>query len=609
MRKVQNLIFFVLISRLSINFNRSVFLRPIRLNGYAFLIAILLTSSNLLAQDYPEYPYPKDAFTNPLGIDWKLSGTFGEPRGNHFHAGADVKTNGATGYNLYSIADGYVSRIKVSPYGYGKALYIAHPNGYTSVYGHMSKFNDEIDSLITYYQYATQEFAQDIYLDYGKVTLKQGQVIGLSGNSGGSGGPHLHFEIRQTASQRPINPLFFGYKVDDNKPPHISGFKLTELKEGSSYYDVRGKRYDLVKEGSKYVKKDTISVKSGRLLVGVHGYDQQTLTTNKNGIFRMEMYVDGESVFKWTIDETSFDQGRYVNAFRDFFDRKYNRTIYNCFRLPGNYLDVYEYLVDDGYVKLKTGEIRKVNIDVFDFHKNKSEIEFYVKKVDKEVTDNKADSSLISFKYDQNNSINNSDFKAFFPKGAFYDDVKISYEKVISTNKSLHSDIYKVHDYLIPLHKSSVFQVAPKNIPNHLKSKAIIVHKDLKGIDQTLSTFWKDGMVTAKCKEVGWFYIKLDTLKPEIKLLNFNSKTKTFRGNKIRVKINDQLSGVEKYSGYIDNHWVVFDYDAKRNIISFDFDEYSNHSNEFDQRGEHFLRIIVIDDVGNEASFERTFVH
>ncbi len=232
-----------------------------------FLVIILMVCGNLIAtsQPYSEYPYPTNIFRNPLGIDWKLSGTFGEPRGNHFHAGDDIKTNGATGYKLYSIDDGYLARIKVSPYGYGKALYIAHPNGYTSVYAHMSAFNEKIDSIVKHYQYSTQQFSQDIYLGFDEVKIARDEIIGLSGNSGGSAGPHLHFEIRETASQQPINPLFFGYEVEDTKAPTISGIKITSIPNGRSYYDVEGKRYDLLKNENGFYIKDTIQVAEGRI--------------------------------------------------------------------------------------------------------------------------------------------------------------------------------------------------------------------------------------------------------------------------------------------------------------------------------------------------------
>ncbi len=563
-------------------------------------LILVLCFNQVKSQTYSEYPYPQATFGNPLGIDWKLSGTFGEPRGNHFHAGSDIKTNGATGYKLYSVEEGYVARIKVSPYGYGKALYIAHPNGYTSVYAHMSAFNESIDSVVRHFQYATEEFAQDLYLDYDKIKVSKGEIIGLSGNSGGSAGPHLHFELRETTSQHPINSLLFGYDVDDNKPPHISGIKVTSIPEGNSYYDVKGKRYDLTKNEKGYFLKDTLVLENGKIGIGVHGYDQHTYTSNKNGIFRIEMFVNDANTFTWTMDKTSFDQGRYVNAFRDFYERKYGRTVYNCFKLPGNYLNVYEYMVDDGFIKPSENEIVKVNLHVLDFHGNSSEIELFLKTKNSSVESSVIDSNTTFIPYNSNTSIVKGDFAAYFSVGTFYDNVNLTYSKKESTASTIYSDIHQVHDYLIPMHKSAVIQVKPKNLPSHLKSKVVMMHKDLKGIPQKLNTFWKDDMVSAKCKEVGSFYVKIDTIKPKVNVLNYSTKTKTFRGNQIRVKISDNLSGIDTYKGYIDNQWVLFDYDAKRNALTYNFDEYC-------PSGEHNLKVIVVDDVGNVSTKELSF--
>lgn len=545
------------------------------------------------AQIYKEYPYPLNEFGNPLGIDWKLSGSFGEPRGNHFHAGTDVKTNGATGYKLYAVEEGYVARVKVSPYGYGKALYIAHPNGYTSVYAHMSGFNEVIDSLVKYYQYATESFAQDIYLDASALPVKKGEVIGLSGNSGGSAGPHLHFEIRETSTQQALNPLFFGYAVYDNKPPTIKGVKLTTIPEGSSYYDVSGRRFDVVQENGIHKVKDTIYLEAGKVALGVHGYDQQTLTTNKNGIFRIDMMVNNEHCFTWTMDKMRFDQGRYVNAFRDFYERKQNRTVYNCFRLPGNHLELYEFLINDGFINVAEGAVAKIDVEVWDFHKNKSTIQLYVGgKSPKQLAPSENDKVLV--RYNQNASVERNHFSAYFSNGTFYDDVNIIYEEKASPSKSIYSNIHQLHNKLVPLHKSAAIQVQPIGIPNELKNKAVMMHKDLKGVEQALNTFWKGERVAAKCKEVGSFYVKLDTIAPKVNTVNFNTKTKSFRGNQIRLKISDNLSGIKSYNGYIDGKWVLFDYDAKRNALTYKFDEKC-------PSGEHKLKAIVTDGVGNTS--------
>ena len=557
-------------------------------------ILISLVHGSAHAQFYEEYPHPRDRYINPLGIDWKLSGTFGEPRGNHFHAGADVKTNGATGYKLYAIADGYVARIKVSPWGYGNALYIDHEDGYTSVYAHMSVFNDQIDSLVKQRQYAERAFSQDIYLDAGAVRVKQGDLIGLSGNSGGSGGPHLHFEIRETASQRPLNPLFFGYEVLDTKGPRFLGLKWTTIEGGY---------FNHVQNRSAYIPaaslKDTVEVSAGKIGIGVHSFDNHDESNNSNGVFRIEMYVNGEKRVKWSMDKLRFDMGRYVNAFRDFYEGKKNRTVYNCFRLPGNELDLYEELVDDGYIFLEDGETALVTLKLLDFHGNATE-RTVVLRAKAEETPESVGPERIVVRHNENFSLVKDGFRAYFPERTFYDQVPLLYQRSESDDKTLVSDVHQVHDVLIPMHKYAVVQVAPKGLPSTLKSKAVMVHKDLRGVEQTYTTFWKDDMISAKANEVGYFYARVDTVKPNVQWLNYSVSSETFRGDQIRVKISDELSGVADYNGYLNGDWVLFEYDAKRNLITYDFDEHC-------PPGKHNLKVVVTDKSNNTTIKELSF--
>lgn len=559
-----------------------------------FVCFLSLVYNSMHAQFYEDYPYPRDRYINPLGIDWKLSGTFGEPRGNHFHAGADVKTNGATGYKLYAIADGYVARIKVSPWGYGNALYIDHQDGFTSVYAHMSSFNDVIDSLVQQRQYAGREFSQDIYLDPGVIQLKQGEVIGLSGNSGGSGGPHLHFEIRETASQRPLNPLFFGYQVLDTKGPKFLGMKWTTIHSGY---------FNHIQNESAYIPAsslgDTVEVIAGKIGIGVHSYDNHDESTNSNGVFRVEMDVNGENRIKWSMDKLRFEMGRYVNAFRDFYEGKKRRTVYNCFRLPGNELDVYEHLVDDGYIFLEADETARLKLKLYDFHGNSTERTLVLHAKATEATEVIGPEYTV-VRYHENFSIVKDGFRAYFPERTFYDQVPLYYQQKESEDKTLVSDIHQLHDILIPMHKYAVVQIAPKGLPDHLRSKAVMVHKDLRGIEQTYTTFWKDDMISAKANEVGYFYARVDTVKPNVQWLNYSVTTETFRGDQIRVKISDELSGIADYNGYLNGDWICFEYDAKRNLLTYDFDERC-------PPGKHNLKVIVTDKSHNSTTKEIPF--
>ena len=238
--------------------------------------------------------YPTDYFRSPLEIPIVLSGSFGELRSNHFHSGLDIKTQGKQGLKVITVADGYVSRINVKQYGYGKAIYVTHPNGFTSVYGHLSKFNDEIEAYVKSIQYKKENYTTgNLFLDKDKFQLKKGDILAYSGDTGGSGGPHLHFEIRDN-QERPLNPLMFGFDIKDTTPPVIFGLYGYPLSE---YSHIKGRtkrikiRVSKQKDGS--YKSDTINA-YGKIGFGIVSTDRQDLASNNNGVNKIQTMYNNQ---------------------------------------------------------------------------------------------------------------------------------------------------------------------------------------------------------------------------------------------------------------------------------------------------------------------------
>jgi len=333
-----------------------------------FLIVLNVSSQN----------YPKDYFSSPLDIDLYLSGTFGELRSNHFHSGLDFKTGGAIGKNVYSIADGYVSRIKVSPWVYGKATYIQHPNG-TSVYGHLDKYSPKIDSIVKAEQYRRESFAMDFFPEKNDIIIKKSEIIGLSGNSGSSGGPHLHFEIRN-ANQEPINPMHFGITIKDNIKPTIQKLFIYNIYQNniSTKKDISLNYINGILS-PKY--HDTIAV-SDKFYIGINSFDKLNGAPNQNGIYSMSIFVDDEKYFEFVADKFSFNETRYLNAYIDYeYFKKYRSRIQKSIILPNNNLSMYNSVKNRGLI-LMNEKAKKVNIIISDFAGNKSEIVFWAKKDD-----------------------------------------------------------------------------------------------------------------------------------------------------------------------------------------------------------------------------------
>ncbi|HEY0030307.1 MAG TPA: M23 family metallopeptidase, partial [Bacteroidia bacterium] len=316
-----------------------------------FLISLLFQSFYPI---FAQNAYPQNDFRSPVDSTLGLAGNFGEIRPNHFHAGFDIRTNNREGMPIYAVADGYVSRIKISAYGYGKALYIAHTNGYTTVYGHLKIFNAGIQNFTEKVQYSKESFEVDTALSSIQLPVKKGDFIGFSGNTGGSQGPHLHFEVRDTKTETPVNPYFFGFKVNDTVKPRITQLAIYPMDEKASINGKHAaKKIAPVYSKGKYtyLKTDTISV-NGAIGFGIECYDTETKSTNKNSVFSIELQSGGKRIFYYELEKFTFENARYVNAHVDYASKQlHNTKIQKCFLAKNNQLGIYKNVINNGVLE------------------------------------------------------------------------------------------------------------------------------------------------------------------------------------------------------------------------------------------------------------------
>ena len=341
------------------------------------IAAFLFLSSNLLSQEL----LPKNYFRNPLDIPITLAGTFGEIRTDHYHTGIDIRTEEREGLPVHAVANGYISRIVVSPYGYGNALYITHPNGYVSLYGHLSRFNSAIASFVKNRQYAEEKYRQDIALKPGQFNVKQGDTIAFSGSTGAAEGPHLHFEIRNAENDDPINPLLAGYSVVDTLPPIIKGIALYPLNDSSS---INGKHQPLyikaekINNRYKLVSGNEISA-YGTIGVGISCYDVAQGTDNRNGPYIKILKEDNDTIYYSRMNVLSFATMRFINGHIDYA-AMHNRidTIEYSFLQDNDKLNIYKRLVNKGRIKFKTNKKHELEYIISDFNGNTSTLAFNV---------------------------------------------------------------------------------------------------------------------------------------------------------------------------------------------------------------------------------------
>ena len=334
-----------------------------------FVLALLLFPFFLHGQGI----YPQDVFQSPLAIPLDISGSFGELRSNHFHSGLDFKTSGVEGLPVYATGDGYVSRIKISPFGYGKAIYITHPNGFTSVYGHLQKANGAIQELIKKKQYQEQSFEVEMYLYPTELPVKKGDVIAFSGNTGGSGAPHLHFEFRDTKSEQIINPMHFGFKkiIKDERKPIIQGIVVYPLDSTT----VNNAQKPINISFNKQADGTYLSTKvkaNGRIAFGINAYDYCTNAYNKNGLYKVKAYLNGVLQYQYGFDTFAFDESRYINNFIDY-ERFHDmgQRVQKLFELSSYPLSIVAENTKDGTLKIVPNANYTYRVELYDFHQNK----------------------------------------------------------------------------------------------------------------------------------------------------------------------------------------------------------------------------------------------
>ncbi len=561
----------------------------------ALLVCIAFVFLTAFSQD--GNLYPQDYFRSPVGYTMTLSGTFGELRPNHFHAGIDIKPNKGIGDAILSAADGYVSRIKVSSRGYGNALYIDHPNGYTTVYAHLNAFSPEIEAYVKKQQYARQEYEVEIYPQPYELTVSRSQRIGGLGNSGRSFGPHLHYEIRETSSEKPINPLLFGYKVRDSKPPMLKELKVYGLDDSRAETSSRSITLKSLGKGKYDVPGlDTISVAAWRCGLGIKAYDLLNGASNWNGVYQIEMFVNNMRRYNWTAETFSFDETRYLNAHIDYLERLQKKAYFNrLYRLPGNQLQMYEGVVQEGVIELSKYDPSEVKIVVTDVEGNTSTVRFFVKR--KEVKQATKAAYNYVLPYNEESIVREGAFEAYLPQGSLYEDKYLMLRSSPDPSAGTYSAVYEFGDKEVPLHKYIDIKIRANNIPESLRSKAFIADCSGGGISARPSS-WEGDQLVAKTRSFGNYCILTDTKPPVIKATRLKKDMRKY--SSMQFRLSDDKTGVESYDGYINDQWVLFEYNSKNGRITYQFDERC-------PKGQNTVRIVARDGVGNVKEYSYTF--
>ena len=544
-------------------------------------------------------------FSSPVHFPIYLSSNFGEIRPDHFHSGIDIKTNGRAGEKIYAIEDGFISRIKVAVSGFGKAVYVTHPNGYTSVYCHLSRFTDEETAYVMQQQYRHKSYTMDLSLPAGLFRVKKGQLIGFSGNTGNSFGPHLHFEIRETRKEAPVNPLLFSFPVKDTIAPRIYRLYLYPESPLTLINNRHGRNIIRTRPAGarRYVIPDTLVHVTGPFSLGLEAQDYMNGSHNRCGIYSFRMLLDRQDFFYYTMDEFTYNESRYINSYIDYREKvKNNRNVIRTLILPNNRLDIYRKVRDKGIVSLSGDGIHRIDFILSDIHGNTSRFHFYVVKTERSVTLKATPppgNYLSRMYWDRDNYYAFDGFRIYIPKGALYDTLDYTM-KIASPLPRSYAPVYIVHSPYVPLQKACTIRITPDSFPAGKADKLLIAEVSNSARPKARGGQWNGKEVTGKVIHFGKYTLLIDTLPPTIHPLFPSGKTDLSAYDHISFIIRDKLSGISSYNGYIDGKWALFEYEPKKDRLRYYFDKERVPAGKM-----HQVKLVVTDERGNEAVYEK----
>jgi len=549
------------------------------------IILFLFISININSQTN----FPKNYFSNPLDIELILNGNFGESRPSHFHSGIDFKTQFKEGLNVFSSAKGYVSRISIKHGGFGKALYINHPNGYTTVYAHLKNFNKKIEDYIKKIQYNKKSYQIEHYFKKDVIKILKNENIGKSGNTGSSFGPHLHYEIRLTKNQKAINPQLFEIDIKDTRRPIINSvflYKLDSLNKISEPIKLKIKRVN----DSIYQSEEVTA--NGTIGFGISGFDRQDLANNKNGIYKYSTIYDNKENIEFNFNSFFFEESIKIKTLIDYKYYIENKTrIVKLFKDHGNNLSIYSNN-KSGYINIEK-DISLYQITLADLKGNKSTIKIPITKGDlKKSTLKKVNSkdlnTTINNKLNYNFEFENAEIK--IAKNTFLKNVKLNIDTSIDSIKIINPEI-------------AVFKNIKIYFLNKEKRKGnYLALKDNNGNESFASAKLNNkNYFYHKTKSLGTYFIKNDSLNPLIELKNFKNNDWISNKSSIKIKILDKETGIKNYKVKINGKWMLFEYEYKKNELFYNFDSY------FINKKKNLIEVSVEDMAGNKSQKNFTF--
>lgn len=535
--------------------------------------------------------YPRGYFRHPLNIKMEIVANFGELRTNHWHMGLDIRTQQRENLPVYASAEGYIAKVKIEPGGFGRAIYINHPNGYTTLYAHLNNFEPRLEQFVKEQQYKSESWAVELTIPRQLFPVRKGDFIAYSGNTGGSAGPHVHFEIRETATDKCLNALQFGFPLADNVPPGITRLALYDRTQSVYHQNIRF--YSLKKVGNKYglIKGNTIKTGSNRISFAISAFDRLSGTTNPNGIYAARTFVDGQLVSSFTLDRIDYNETRYMNAHIDYkMKMSGGPFVQHLSPMPGDTTTVYS--DGDGIIYLNDTVPHKVSVEVLDAYLNTSLIEFYVQH-DKQL-DKGSSFTQKQFIPGQVNIFEGENFEVFTSEYAVYDTVNINHTVTQSYSSNPISPQHTFLSYLIPSHDMVTVRIRPSTLLTE-ETRDRVVIQCISGTRKIVQKAqWNSGWLWARFRNFGSYQAFVDTIAPSINSLGFGDTINLSKATRIVFTPTDNFNSIKTFRAELNSKWLMFTNDKGKTWI-YRFDEHF-------PAGVHQLKVMVEDEAGNRTT-------
>ncbi len=554
----------------------------------ASLICFCLLSASVFSQIFPSKNYPQNYFSWPVSATKALVANFGELRPNHYHMGLDCRTDQKQNLPVLAAANGYIAKVKIEPYGFGRAIYINHPNGLTTLYAHLNNFMPELEKYVKEQQYKLKSWKVFLDIPANLFPVTKGMFIAYSGNTGGSQGPHVHFEIRDTKTDKVLNPSLFGLPIVDNVAPDI--LRLAVYDRCISTYEQSPKFYTLKKVNGVYITSPALIIThTDKVSFGITAFDRYSASNNRNGIYEAVLYEDESPVIGFQLDSISYDETRYLNAHIDYkLKSSGGPYVQHLSRLAGYNNSIYKPVNGDGVIVIEDDSVHKIKIAVKDANGNTSFLKFDIQrgpgvaeKIKKET------SPFLNQTFFHPGFINlfeNNSISFYLSENALYDSIRFRYNEIIPQEGYT---IYQLHNTSVPVQGYFPIKIkASASFPDK-----IVMHRFANNKDDYAKAEFENGWYKASFREFGNFQLMIDTIPPKIVPIGVRDGMNAVKLNRLAFVITDNTEEIKKFTATLDGNWLRFSNDKGKTFI-YTFDEMC-------PPGEHELKIIAEDQVGN----------